>query len=68
MKTIKLRIIGLCLAITLTFAGAYATKVYADDPQGTDPQNPPTAPKSPPSSQVDPTHCAGCYVLWLLGF
>ena len=68
MKTIKLQVIGLCLAITIAFSGVYATKVYADDTQGIDPQNPPAAPRSPSTPQVDPNHCSVCYVLSLLGF
>jgi hypothetical protein len=66
MRTIKSRIISLCLVIALAFSGTYVTKVYANDPG--DPQNPRPTPKSPSTSQVDPNHCGGCYILWLLGF
>ena len=66
MKSIKLRIVSLWLAIALVSFGAYTIKVYAEEPGG--PQNPVPTPRSPSPSGVDPSHCAGCYVLWLLGF
>lgn len=66
MKQIKLRIVGLCFAVVLVFFGAYTIKSYANEPGG--PQNPKPAPKTPSSTEVDPNHCGGCYILWLLGF
>lgn len=67
MKSVKTRIISLCLAITLAFSGAYVPKVYADgDPQGVDPQKPKSAPL-PSAPEGSPDHCAICYVLWLFG-
>jgi hypothetical protein len=66
MKTMKLRIISLFLAIALSISGAYVTKVYAEGTSETDPQKPPGSPV-PGTESVDPDHCALCYVRWLLG-
>jgi len=71
MKTIKSRIVSLCLAIALIFSGAYVTKIHASgigDSQGPGPQDSSTSPppQSPPVGS--PEHCSYCYLMWLLGF
>lgn len=66
MKNVKLRIVSLCLAIALFSFGAYTDRVYGNGPGG--PDNPIPGPQSPSPSGTNPNHCAGCYLLWLMGF
>ena len=67
MKKIKILIVSLCLiaGLTIMFSdmgehlGAHTT-VNAQSPR--------PSPLPGPGEGVDPNHCPGCYLLWLLGF